>query len=73
MSNDTVSKTFLVAFLLCVVCAVVVSTSAVKLRRVQQVNQDLDRRSNILSAAGLYEEGTDIDQVYRGLYRVESR
>ncbi len=71
MSNDTVSKTFLVAFLLCVVCAVVVSTSAVKLRRIQQVNQDLDRRSNILSAAGLYEEGTDIDQVYRD--SIESR
>ena len=71
MSNDTVSKTFLVAFLLCVVCAVVVSFSAVKLRPVQQINQDLDKKRTILSAAGLFEEGTDIVQIYRDL--IESR
>jgi Na+-transporting NADH:ubiquinone oxidoreductase subunit C len=65
MANDTISKTFLVAFLLCVVCAVVVATSAVKLRPIQQVNQALDKKKNILAAAGLYEEGVDVDQVYR--------
>ena len=71
MSNDTVSKTFLVTFLLCVVCAVVVSTSAVKLRPVQQINQALDKKSNILSAAGLLEEGVDVGRVYRD--SIESR
>ena len=35
MSNDSVAKTVIVAFLLCVVCSIAVSISAVKLRRLQ--------------------------------------
>ncbi len=65
MANDTVGKTFLVAFFLCVICAVVVSSSAVKLRPVQQINRELDKKRNIISAAGLDEEGADIAQIYR--------
>ena len=50
MANDTVGKTFLVAFFLCVICAVVVSSSAVKLRPVQQINRELDKKRNVVSA-----------------------
>ena len=42
--NESVGKTLLVAFLVCLVCAVVVSTAAVTLRQVHQKNQPLDRR-----------------------------
>lgn len=52
-SNDSISKTLTVAFVLCLVCAVIVSVSAVALKPQQIANQELDRRSNILIAAGL--------------------
>jgi len=58
--NDTIGKTLLVAFLVCLVCAVVVSTAAVVLRPVQEKNRVLDRQMNILMAAGLYEPGMDV-------------
>jgi Na+-transporting NADH:ubiquinone oxidoreductase subunit C len=53
MHKDSVQRTLLVAFLLCVVCSVVVSSAAVLLAPVQQANQLLDKRKNILIAAGL--------------------
>ncbi len=52
MQNDSILKTFLVAFLLCAVCSVFVSTSAVLLRGRQEANRELDKRKNILIAAG---------------------
>ena len=52
-SNDSISKTLTVALILCLVCAVIVSVSAVALKPLQVANQELDRRSNILVAAGL--------------------
>lgn len=52
-SNDSIKKTLTVAFILCLVCAVIVSVSAVALKPLQVANQELDRRSNILLAAGL--------------------
>ncbi|WP_114416381.1 Na(+)-translocating NADH-quinone reductase subunit C [Marinospirillum perlucidum] len=54
-SNDTIKKTFIVAFILCLVCSVIVSGAAVSLKPLQQANQELDRRTNILLAAGLIE------------------
>lgn len=52
-SNDSIKKTLTVAFLLCLVCAIVVSSAAVALKPLQLANQEHDRRSNILVAAGL--------------------
>lgn len=52
-SNDSIKKTLTVAFILCLVCAVIVSVSAVALKPLQEANQDDFRRSNILVAAGL--------------------
>lgn len=52
-SNDSIQRTLLVALVLCLVCAVVVAASAVALKPMQLINQELDRRSNILIAAGL--------------------
>ncbi|MGL4942908.1 MAG: Na(+)-translocating NADH-quinone reductase subunit C [Thermoguttaceae bacterium] len=51
--NDSLFKTFAVAFGLCVVCSVVVATAAVVLKPVQERNKLLDKQRNILVAAGL--------------------
>lgn len=52
MKGET-SKTLLVAFLLCIVCSVLVSTAAVKLKPLQQANIKLDVKKNLLVAAGM--------------------
>ncbi len=65
MAKDTVSKTFIVAGLLSVVCSAFVSTTAVFLRPEQAKNKDLDRKKNILQAAGLYEEGKSIEELFQ--------
>jgi len=64
MANDTVKRTLTVAFLLCIVCSVLVSTAAVKLKPLQEKNKALSTKRNILQAAGLFEEGKDVDQLF---------
>lgn len=63
-SNDSVKKTLTVAFVLCIVCSVVISTAAVMLRPAQELNQAIDRKSNILQVSQLYEPGIDITQQF---------
>lgn len=64
-ANDGIGKILLVALSLCVVCSVVVSTAAVILRPLQDANKTLERKRNILSAAGLYRDGEDIDVLFQ--------
>ena len=61
MANDSIKKTFGVAALLCVVCAVVVSSAAVILRPTQEANKLLDLKTNILASAGLLKAGVDVE------------
>lgn len=68
--NDSVQKTLLVTLVLCVVCAVVVSAAAVLLRPQQAANQALNRKENILAAAGLLQPGIGVEQQFE---RVETR
>jgi len=63
-SNDSIKKTITVALLLCIVCSVVVSTASVVLKPAQEANKQLDFKRNILSAAGLLEEGKSIDELF---------
>ena len=67
--NESVARTLTVAFLVCLVCAVVVSTAAVTLRPVQQKNQTLDRRVNMLQAADLYQPGMDVEKAFNTIER----
>lgn len=53
MSNDTVGKTLGVAAALCIVCSILVSTSAVQLKPKQTENKKLDIKKNLLLAAKL--------------------
>ncbi len=58
--NDSIKKTLTVAFALCIVCSVVVSTAAVVLRPTQQQNQEVDRMRNVLQVAELYQPGSSV-------------
>lgn len=61
---DSAGKTVGVALALCIVCSILVSTAAVKLKPVQIKNAQLDMKKNILSSAGLFEEGIDVEDFY---------
>jgi Na+-transporting NADH:ubiquinone oxidoreductase subunit C len=57
--KETLGKTVGVVVAVCFVCSIVVSSAAVGLRSLQQENAALDKKSNVLSAAGLLDEATD--------------
>jgi Na+-transporting NADH:ubiquinone oxidoreductase subunit C len=53
MQRDSIANTFAVAFVLCLVCSLIVSASAVGLKPYQDKNKALDVQKNIIAAAGL--------------------
>jgi Na+-transporting NADH:ubiquinone oxidoreductase subunit C len=57
MQRNTLGYAVLFATAICVVCAVIVSSSAVALKPRQDRNADLERKKNVLLAAGLATEG----------------
>ena len=61
MANESVTKTFVVALTLCIVCSIVVSSASVVLRPSQEANKLLDLKTNILASAGLLKEGIDVE------------
>ncbi len=69
-TNDSMGKILLVAISLCIVCSVIVSTATVTLRPQQEANKALERKRNILLAAGLYRPDTDINLLFE---QVETR
>ena len=72
--KESLGKTIGVVVAVCLVCSIVVSGAAVGLRSLQQTNAALDKKSNILTAAGLYEMGMSnsaIESTYSD--RVEQR
>lgn len=64
LPNDSTAKTFIMATLVCLVCAVFVSVSAVALKPLQILNKELDKKKNILQVAGLYQDGDDIEAAF---------
>lgn len=66
-SNDSIKKTVIVALSLCLVCSIFVAAAAVGLKPIQNANKDLDRKRNILSAAGLLEEGKSVDEIFENV------
>lgn len=63
-SNDSASKTLIVAFSLCIVCSIIVSGAAVMLKPAQEINKTLDRKRNILSAAGMLDDSMSVDEQF---------
>jgi len=60
--RSSVGYTIGFAAIACVVCAVLVSTAAVTLRDRQQANAELDRKKNVLLAAGLATADESLDR-----------
>ena len=64
-NNESVQKTITVALVLCLVCAVFVSSAAVILRPAQAVNEKANMQMNILQAAGLYDPLQSIQKQFQ--------
>ncbi|MDT0596556.1 Na(+)-translocating NADH-quinone reductase subunit C [Glaciecola petra] len=72
--KETLGKTVGIVVAVCLVCSIVVSGAAVGLRSLQNTNAALDKKSNILSAAGLLGEAStkgEITEIYDA--RVEEK
>lgn len=63
-SNDKTSKILLVALSLCLVCSVIVSTAAVVLKPAQEANKSLDKKRNILQAAGMLDPDVGVEEQF---------
>jgi len=67
MSNDSTFKTFLVAFLLCAVCSVLVCLAALVRIDREAYNKQLEIRKTVLAADGYQDQidaGGDIDKLF---------
>lgn len=71
--NDSINKTITVAFLLCIVCSIVVASSVVLLKPIQQKNKALNLKANILAAAGLLQEGASAQQIEETFASIDAR
>jgi len=65
MQQDSIKNTLLVTGLLCIVCSVLVSGTAVGLREKQQTNIELDQKKKILEVCGIDFEPSSIDSVFQ--------
>ncbi len=67
MSNDSIFKTFLVAFLLCVVCSILVCLAAIVRIDKEAYNKQLEIRKTVLAAGGYQQQiddGGNIDELF---------
>ena len=62
--KDSVTGTLIIAFLVCLACAIVVSTAAVALKAKQDANIERDRQKNILAAAGLLDPDRSVEEQF---------
>lgn len=63
-SPDSVGKTIFIAVAVCLVASMIVSTAAVSLRPVQEINKKRDKQLNVLQVAGLYEPGIKVAEAF---------
>jgi Na+-transporting NADH:ubiquinone oxidoreductase subunit C len=70
LPNDSVLKTVLIATVLCLVCSVVVSATAVSLRPLQERNAVLAMKKEILRVAGLQDPERSVEESFS---QVETR
>lgn len=64
MAEEPAAKPFYSVLILAFVCSALVAGAAVGLRPMQEANRQLDQKKNILYAAGLYEEGKTISELF---------
>ena len=63
-TRDSVRNTFLTTGLLCVICSVFVSASAVGLKSRQDLNKQLDKKKNILSVCQIDFASGDVQRIF---------
>lgn len=66
-NKDSVSGTLIVAFMVCLVCAIVVSSAAVAMKSMQDANIERDRQMNILAAAGLLDPNRSVEEQFEAV------
>ncbi len=70
MQNDAI-KTLLVATVLCVVCSVLVSSTAVLLKPAQEANKQLDVKKNLLLASGLIKSSATKEEINEAYSKIK--
>lgn len=70
LPNDNIVKTIGVATLLCLVCSIIVSGAAIALKPQQVANKLLDKKSNILTVAGINDASKSISELFE---QIETR
>lgn len=65
--KESPMKTIVVAVVLSLVCSIVVSFAAIKLKPLQELNKELDRKRNILISAQLLEDqsSADVEELFK--------
>lgn len=71
--KESVSRTFIVAFCISLVCSVVVSASVILLKPIQIKNNALNLKKNILLISGLGQEGISKDEIESKFKNIEAR
>ena len=72
--RDSLQNTFLVAFVLCLICSLIVSAAAVSLRPIKKRNQQIAFQREVLTVSGLYDRDkqkpTEIPDLYKQIKSV---
>jgi Na+-transporting NADH:ubiquinone oxidoreductase subunit C len=73
-NKDSIQNVIVIALVVCLFCAIIVAGSAVALKELRIENKALDKKTNVLIAAGLFEEGvTDVGDINTLFARFEPR
>lgn len=70
-NNESTSKVFIVSLILCAVCSILVSVSAILLKPTQRANKELDIKKNLLVSAGLVEAGAPKEVILAEYKKIE--
>lgn len=62
--NDSIIKTLVVSFMVCLFCSLIVSYAAVSLRETQNINKLNDQRIKILKTASIYKANIPIEEQF---------
>jgi len=65
MQRESVLRSLMVATCLCIVCSVLVSSAAISLRPMQERNKLRQMQRDVLSVAGLYQEGVPVEDQFQ--------
>jgi Na+-transporting NADH:ubiquinone oxidoreductase subunit C len=65
--KDSIFNIFKVVLGVSIFCSIMVAVSSITLRTKQEENKILDRKKNVLVAAGIYSDGIQIDEAFQSI------